>query len=357
MPDGPQLRPRFWRWTWLVGTALLWGFLAVGASWRGTPPASAGANTTLTAQVPGDSLAAAGSLARSLPLPVAVVQANVSLQDKWTEGRIDSSRIPYTNLTAEATAAGAELVVWAETAVPAYLMYDRELLGWVKGLVAGQGIFLYTGFPDARLRDDGNYLRYNSSALFAPDGTVQAFYAKHHLLPIGEAMPFQKYLPWLGHIDVGQAEWSPGDPPQPITVATGNGEVRFAGLICYESIFWRLSLQAVRRGAEILINITNDGWFRKTAGPRQHAALARFRAAECGVPLVRCANNGISFIADQKGRILTSAGLGRRATLSSDVTPGREATLVVRAGMWPLLSLLAVWCVLVLAASGRRKRS
>jgi len=188
--------------------------------------------------------------------------------------------------------------VWAETAIPAYLLQDRRLLAWVRAVADTNDVFLYTGYPEATLGPDNRQERTNGSGLFAPDGQLIGRYAKHHLLPFGERMPFSALVPAISRVDFGQAEWTPGALPTPMVLTTPGGEYRLAGLICFESIFPGLSRVAVRRGAELLVNITNDGWFGVTAGPRQHAELARLRAAECGVPLVRCANNGISFVTD-----------------------------------------------------------
>ena len=109
-----------------------------------------------------------------------------------------------------------------------------------------------------------------------PEGRLCDRYAKHHLLPFGERMPFQGVMPWLGKIDLGQAEWKPGALPAPMDALLDDGRVlRLGALICYESIFPSLASQAVRSGADVLVNITNDGWFGHTAGPVQHAEMAR----------------------------------------------------------------------------------
>ena len=101
-------------------------------------------------------------------------------------------------------------------------------------------------------------------------------------------------------------------------------------------------------GARCLVVITNDGWFGESAGPRQHAALARIRAAECDVPLIRCANNGISLISDRRGRVLDSLELGRRGYVAATLVPGPAATPFVRWGHQPLFAGLVVWTLLVL---------
>ncbi|PIE64939.1 MAG: apolipoprotein N-acyltransferase [Deltaproteobacteria bacterium] len=318
----------------LAGAALLGGGLVLGAGLKPVPvKGPAGVR-----EVP----------LREIPLRVSAVQADVSLDDKWQPALIDSSRIPYRKLTLEAAAEGADLVVWAETAVPAYVRHDRRQLAWLREVIHEAGVAVFTGFPDAQQGLDGSLLRYNGSGLFSAQGRLQDRYMKHHLLPIGEAMPFTRYFPALAKLDVGQAEWAPGAPPEAITLQTDAGGFPFSGLICFESILAAQARDSVRRGSRCLMVLTNDGWFGQTAGPRQHSALARLRAAECRVPMVRCANNGISFISDSSGRLLARLGLGRRGWISAAIAPGSGATAYVRWGAWPLCWGLLVWSALVL---------
>ncbi|MBE0565382.1 MAG: apolipoprotein N-acyltransferase, partial [Krumholzibacteria bacterium] len=298
--------------------------------------------------------ATGGEALRTAPLVVAAVQADVALTDKWDKARIDSTKIPYETLTVAAAGRGAELAVWAETAIPAYVRHDPETLRWTRGVIRKAGIPLYTGFPDAVRDPGGEVLTFNSSGLFTADGLLQDRYAKHHLLPIGEAMPFTRWLPVLAQVNVGQAEWTPGPPPEPIVLVTDGGAFPFSGMICFESVFGHLARDAVRRGSRCLMVITNDGWFGESAGPRQHAAMARLRAVECGVPVVRSANNGISLVGDDRGRVLGELGLGRRGTVQAAVAPGRADTLYVRWGSWPLAALAVLWSAFVLGRGSRR---
>jgi apolipoprotein N-acyltransferase len=296
------------------------------------------------------------STGKSASLAVAAIQADVALADKWVDAKIDSTLIPYGALTAAAAADGAEFVVWAETAVPDYLRHRKPLLDWARAVVTGAEVYLYTGFPDADRGLDGKVRTYNSSGLFAPDGSLIDRYAKYHLLPIGEAMPFTRYISALAKLDVGQAEWTPGSKPVPMTAAWPGREFHFSGLICFESIFSHLGRAAVRDGSQALVVITNDGWFGKSAGPLQHAAMARMRAVENGVPVIRCANNGVSFICDGRGRILDSLGLGRRGVVAADIVPGGGQTLYVRYGAWPVGGYLILGAAVVLLAPPLRRR-
>lgn len=290
---------------------------------------------------------------RATPLRVAAVQANVSLEDKWQDAKIDSTRLPYAHLTKQAAVDGAELVVWAETAVPAYIRHENEHLRWLKGVITEAGAALYAGFPDAERLPDGTLNKYNSSGLFNARGQLRGRYPKHHLLPIGEAMPFTSLIPALAKIDVGQAEWTPGPVPQPLILETAAGHFPFSGLICFESILSAQARDSVRRGSRCLMVLTNDGWFGRTAGPRQHTALALLRAVESDVPVIRCANNGISFLADGQGRILQKLDLGQRGYIVADIEPGTGATAYVRWGAWPLFGFLCAFFLLALSI-GRR---
>ncbi len=322
-------------WSGLGGFVLLLVLVSIGARMNPAVPAAGG--------TPGGHI-------RTEPLPVAVIQANVSLEDKWQDSKIDSTRVPYKRLTLEAAAQGAEFVVWAETAIPAYLRYDKEHLNWVRRVVRAAGVPLFTGFPDAERLPDGTLNKYNSSGLFNAQGSLLDRYAKHHLLPIGEAMPFTSIFPALAKIDVGQAEWTPGQPPEPIILATEKGEVPFSGLICFESILAKQARDSVRRGSRCLVVLTNDGWFGNTFGPRQHADLARIRAVECRVPMVRCANNGISMVCDENGVLAADfLDIGVRGIVHAELTPGSGRTAYVRWGAWPLFWFLLVWAVVVVS--------
>lgn len=287
---------------------------------------------------------------------VAAVQPDVALDDKWDPARRDSTVVPYTELSQRAADHGADLLVWAETAVPAYLRYDRPLRRWVSQLADSLDVSLLLGHPEMMVGPEGERLRYNGASLYDPDGRRTGGYLKHHLLPFGEVMPFQRFFPFLGDVDLGQAEWEVGPPPAPIPVEVRGDTLRFAALICYEAIFPDLSRDAVNAGAGLLVNITNDGWFGFTAGPLQHAAMARLRAAECGVPMVRCANNGESFVTDARGRIVAGLGLGERAVALAAVRPGPGATSFLRQGHRPVWLALSLWSLLGLLLTLRERR-
>jgi apolipoprotein N-acyltransferase len=280
------------------------------------------------------------------------VQANVDLRDKWDPAKRDSTFVPYTAMTTAAAREGARLVIWPETALPMDLPRRPEHLGLVRDLVRESGIFLYAGFVERQVREDGRLDSFNSTFLMADDGVFIDYYRKMHLLPFGERMPFQGIMPWLGRLDFGQAEWTPG-PRHTVFEVDGN---RFASLICFESIFSRLGRRGVQKGAGFLVNVTNDGWFGDTLLPYQHTWLAVLRASENRVPLIRVANNGLSFYVLPSGRMVESTSLFERERFLVDVTPRPGGSFYTRYGDGTLALLIAVGALflLVIGRAGAR---
>lgn len=271
-------------------------------------------------------------------LRVGAVQANVDLRDKWNRARRDSTFVPYTRGTVAVADSGARLVVWAETAITFDLTMGSPYGTQLRELARRENVFLYAGFVEKRVDDDGRLEAYNSSLLLGDEGEILGRYRKMHLLPFGERMPFQALVPALGRLDFGQAEWTPG-PEQTLLEVDGH---RFAGMICFESIFSRLGRSAVRAGAGFLVNITNDGWFGDTILPHQHAWMAVMRSAENRVPLVRVANNGVSFSVRPTGRVDHLTGLFTREHFVADVTPRPGGSFYTRHGDRPLFALLGL---------------
>ena len=285
-------------------------------------------------------------------LVVGVIQANVDLHDKWDVAKRDSTFVPYIRGTESVAADGARLSVWAETALTFDLPTRRAEYERVARLSRETGSFILTGYVERQIDDEGKLESSNSVLLLGPDGSIHGNYRKMHLLALGESMPFQSFIPALGKIDLGQAEWKPGEDR---TIFDIDGH-RFAVLICFESIFSRFAREAVERGAGMLVNVTNDGWFGDTILPRQHAWMAAMRAAENRVPLVRVANNGISFVAGPTGRVYGMTGLFTRENFAHAVTPRPHGSFYTRYGDGPLFLLLAAGALFLLLVGRREDR-
>jgi apolipoprotein N-acyltransferase len=143
---------------------------------------------------------------------------------------------------------------------------------------------------------------FNSAVLLDVRGGVQV-YDKIHLVPFGEYVPFRHSFPLFAWI-VGSEVPSDFDAgTEPVVMTLRKKPFRVAPLICFEDTVGELSRQFAQRGAELLITLTNDGWFRRSAGSRQHLANAVFRCAETKLPLVRAANTGVTCVVDPFGHV------------------------------------------------------
>lgn len=235
-------------------------------------------------------------------------------------------------LTVASGAPRPDLVIWSETAIP-WLLDDAEPV--IEMIAeAADGVPVALG---VQRREEGRF--FNSLALIGRDGRVGPIYDKHHLVPFGEYVPFAEALAGtrLGGIAARQlAGYSPG--PGPALMDLGAAGVALP-LICYEAVFPHL-LRATAR-PDWLLQVTNDAWFGRIAGPYQHLAQARFRAVEMGLPLVRAANTGVSAVIDARGRILGRIGLNEEGFLDATLPGVAAPTVFARHGEAPLALLLA----------------
>jgi apolipoprotein N-acyltransferase len=153
------------------------------------------------------------------------------------------------------------------------------------------------------------------------------------LVPFSEALPFQGLFPILSRVNLGQADFKPGSVPVVYSIGS---LIRGAPFICFDIIYPSFVRKRAAFGANILIHITNDGWFGKSSGPFQHALMSQQRCIENGISLARCANSGISMLVDQYGRIIAKTRLGVRTILSGDIPLARVPTLYTALGDWPV---------------------
>jgi apolipoprotein N-acyltransferase len=202
-----------------------------------------------------------------------------------------------------------------------------------------------------RREQDGNGVMRGYNSLIAFDDTAKAvaIYDKVHLVPFGEYLPLAPVLTALGlqkltH-GLGSFDTGPGSRP-PLTVP---GLPPVAGLICYEVLFPGAVIDDGQRPGAI-INVTNDGWFGDTTGPRQHAHQARVRAVEEGLPIVRAANNGISAVFDPYGRITAWIGMNERKAADSVLPAAAQVTPYGRFRDWIFWAEILVSWLIAFAA-------
>lgn len=226
-------------------------------------------------------------------MKIAALQPAVPQLEKWDEDQgvdIYDRLSAGTRLTA---ALGPDLIVWPETASPDLLSVQTSTGAEFPSIMAGQGVPLLAGAIEYEFKD-GRTNFYNSSFLFMPDGSINGVYRKMHLVPFGEYLPFERTFPSLSEYAPLGFSCRHGDKMEVFEVAVDEQKIRFSSLICFEDVFPRLSGLAVRLGARLLINQTNDAWFDGTSASVHHMANAVFRCVENRVPMVRSANTGVT---------------------------------------------------------------
>jgi len=287
------------------------------------------------------------------PVQLLLVQGNVAQDLKWQADQ----RMPifrrYLQLTAEAARRAAEkapgsriAVIWPETASPFLLAQDPEAQRLAAEALP-PGAELIAGTVRAEWGPD-NVLRrvYNSLVVLDDRGQALGVYDKVHLVPFGEYMPLSGLIPI--RMVVGGMDFSAG--PGLVALAPP-GLPPFGALICYEVIFPGAVTPTPRPAW--LVNITNDAWFGDSAGPWQHLATARLRAAEEGLPLARAAQTGISAVFDARGRRLAMLPLGTTGTLTAALPGAGPPTPFARFGLWIPGGLVAISLALALLGRGR----
>jgi apolipoprotein N-acyltransferase len=229
---------------------------------------------------------------------VRIVQASIPLNEKWGVSGFSDVLQKHLELSSKKSETHPQIVVWPEASIsePINAPYVLES---VSSFLSPDQILL----AGAVSQDRVNGRDYVGMYGLKSGGKLDLEYRKIHLVPFGEYIPLGKYLP-IKKLTDGMLDYSPGDVDQEFTVQS----LKITPIVCYEVIF----PDEVRQRAQdtdLIINIAYDTWFGKSSGPYQHYHIARMRAVENGVPLIRSANNGISAIIDPVGRVLQKTDL------------------------------------------------
>ncbi|MDR1490146.1 MAG: apolipoprotein N-acyltransferase [Desulfovibrio sp.] len=320
-----------------------------------------------------------------------MIQGNIDQGQKWNPSFQEATVDLYISLSRAALDADAreepkrraELIVWPETAMPFHFSRHPDFAQKLRAFATGERVHLAFGGIDLNM--NGRTSMRNCLYLMSPGGGILGRYDKMHLVPFGEYLPFTADIPFLRDLLQGMsfsagtkakpfflnlrasdkarpgAAASPSSggrllrpgPPhasakelQKDNFPSGETKPAFAlslgPLICYEIIFPYPAQEQVRHGAGIILNVSNDGWFKKSSAPRQHLGHAAVRAVEQARPVIRATNTGISALVDSRGRILMqSAGLFREESLKGEVGPETERTLYHRLHPAPEIGLAA----------------
>ncbi len=315
-------------------------------------------------------------------ITVGLVQPNLDPYEKWGNGGLEALMDNYFTLADSAVSRGASLVVFPETALPVYLLsgFYEEYAERFFSFTNKHDAVLLSGMPDIVYYPDSSmapgdakynkareqyYRNFNAVMMFAPGTREVQRYGKVKLVPFGERAPFVDLIPVFKDFlqwEVGISGWNPGDGARLFSAKfKGNQVLNIAGVVCFESVFPLFINEFVRKGAEILIVVTNDSWYGNTSGPYQHKEIAVLRAVECGKPVVRAANGGISCIISATGETLKSTGFDERAMLVGEVPLQGSSTFYSRFPLLvPIMSLFAVAITVVaviISILRKRKKS
>ncbi len=283
----------------------------------------------------------------------AVIQGNIDQSIKWDPAHQSRTLDIYEGLTNGTTDFDPDLIVWPETAVPFFFQDQGDYGQRVIALAEASKSALLFGSP-AYERTEGKLRYFNRAYLIDPEKRSVQHYDKVHLVPFGEYVPLKRFLSFIHRLVPAAGDFESGGQVRPLPLEG----VSLGVLICFEAIFPDLARRVTGRGADILVNLTNDAWFGKTSAPHQHLCMAVFRAVENRRPLIRAANTGISATVLENGKIEASTPLFQEAVLTSTLRlPSPENTFYTRYGdLFARLSLLAallgaVWGI------WRRKRA
>ncbi|MEP6801684.1 MAG: apolipoprotein N-acyltransferase [Acidobacteriota bacterium] len=291
-----------------IQTASLWGVYGVGFavaavatllaafSVRRRPVfLAAAAAVVLSAGVAG-AIRLTSPVEAGKPLRVRLIQPNLAEEDRRTSDRTAESYRQVLARGSDAGLAGADLIVFPESAFPMYWEASARLREDLNRLSADCRCAIL--FNDVTSEPGGRAS--NAARLVTPEGLAQGIYRKVHLVPFGEYVPLPRLFFFARQISREIGEFLPAETP----VVLRSGQLALGVGICYEIIYPGLARRQVADGANLLATISNDSWYGRAGAQEQHFAGALFRAVENGRYLVRAAITGISGIADPRGRIL-----------------------------------------------------
>ena len=326
--------------------------------------------------------------AASIPLKALLVQVNVpqeAAHQLWTDLEVhqayeDETLAALAKLKAADGTRSADWpdwVIWPETALTGRIlkMDDGEWatsqtnLDTLDQVNAAGPFSLIFGANELEPERIGNELEpkirgkaYNSIAVATPGGQLET-YRKRHLVIFGETIPFVESVPFLKSIYEQQSgmefggSFTPGESLDPLMIRVGNGKIGAIPTICFEDSVARLTRKFVRPGPQVIVNVTNDGWFKTSPAAAQHFANSRFRAIELRRPMLRCANTGVSGAIDSAGSTDDPNSWKRQILRDKNGSHFTRGSLLVhvKVPVQPSFSLYAAigdWGIIGLAAVG-----
>jgi len=271
-------------------------------------------------------------------------QPMISETEQWTTDSLDAMEGEQVRLTLNTAMRGAyhqpSIVVWPEVPAPLYYDEDTRFQSRVNELARTLRAYMLVGVVGHDAAGDP----LNSALLVSPDGVMVDRYDKVNLVPFGE------YVPWpfgalVDKISTEAGDFAAGDRVVVSSVGDGHSAGTF---ICYESVFPGFVRKFVQSGAQVLFNISNDGWFGQSAARRQHLSIVRMRAAENRRWILRSTNDGITAAIDPAGRVRQTLPQLQEGAMVTGFDYIAEKTVYTRFGDWFawLCACLSVMCLI-----------
>ncbi|MFL2679825.1 MAG: apolipoprotein N-acyltransferase, partial [Alphaproteobacteria bacterium] len=282
---------------------------------------------------------------------VRVVQPNISQKEKWDRLSFENNLEKLIKLSIKDNKEDIEkIVVWPEVALTFFLNEEKELVEYISERIPNN-ITIITGA--LRREFTGlNFKIYNS--MFVIKDGVSSYYDKKKLVPFGEFVPFRGFLN-LFKLTPGSSDFSEGIKDNRMYITINEKKISIEPSICYEAIFQTFG----NNNSNFMINATNDAWFGKTTGPRQHLAAQVIRSVEKSVYFLRSSNSGISVIADNNGEILKKIELKKEGFLELKLPLHSHVTIFEKYGSTSFLIFLIIlfllFCLIEILISLKRK--
>ena len=263
-----------------------------------------------------------------------LVQQNIPVSADWTPAYLEKTRADLTDLTVKSVNAAQpmpDLVVWPESPAP-FFTNDPVFRQTISGMSRDTKAWTITGaigIPEVRT-DAGAEPAFNSAALVDPDGMWADRYDKVHLVPFGEYLPFPSLFAFAGGLTKEVGEFQHGASRHPLEA----GDKRLGVFICYESIFPDEVRQFADRGAQVFVNISNDGWYGDSGAYAQHLSQTRMRAIENDRWILSATDTGVTASIDPWGRVVARIPRKERAALVAPYALNSVTTFYTRHGDW-----------------------
>ncbi len=288
-----------------------------------------------------------------------LVQSNFPEPDSFPPDWLDKHADELDQLQRMSDAHGADggtpgLVIWSEVPAP-FSMQEPKFAARAARIGSGTRDGFLVGVIDWKVAPGAGWHVYNSAVLIDPSGREAFLYDKIHLVPFSEYVPWSRWFTFVRNITLETGNFQQGAESKVGTLPDGR---RFSVFICYEAVFPDGVRRFVKNGAELLVNISNDGWFGRSAAPEQHLEMARLRAVENRRWLLRCTNNGYTAVVDPYGRETVLLPVDVRAVAEAQYAYRNDLSLYARWGDWmPWMSILATLGIMMWAGFFKKTRN